>query len=294
MKVVGNSKTFWVATGPEGSHQYELRTIFENIPLPLSWPCEVNFHEALAYCHYKAEVDNSKLKYRLLTEAEFVSLTPADNDPVLQKRSYRNIKGQSDIEKEYKENFNFIWSSPKNVDSLLLGNTWHWLTDQFNPLDNFSVNSLYDDFSTPCFDGKHQMIKGGSFISCGHEASKWARFHFRPHFYQHAGFRIAASLDGSPDNGAKLLLKTKEYVHQKRENILDQMEKNPEWWKAVEQPLELSNDEMKSLLEQTESRVLTYMKELDGQSPMGLAHDPKTTVLKQTLKFLTNLQLIFR
>ncbi len=140
----------------EGSHQYELRTIFENIPLPLSWPCEVNFHEALAYCHYKAEVDNSKLKYRLLTEAEFVSLTPADNDPVLQKRSYRNIKGQSDIEKEYKENFNFIWSSPKNVDSLLLGNTWHWLTDQFNPLDNFSVNSLYDDFSTPCFDGKHR------------------------------------------------------------------------------------------------------------------------------------------
>lgn len=276
--------TFWVATGPEGTHQYELRTIFETIPLPLSWPCEVNFHEANAYCHYRAEVDNSKLKYRLLTEAEYVSLTSEKNDPVLQKKPYKNIKGQSDIEKEYKENFNFIWSSPKNVDSLLLGNTWHWLVDQFNPLENFEVNSLYDDFSTPCFDGKHQMIKGGSFMSCGHEASKWARFHFRPHFYQHAGFRIAATLDGSPDNGAKLLIKVKEYVHQKRENILDQMEKNPDWWRAVEQPLEMSNEEMKSLLEQTESRVLSYMKDFEGYSPMGSAHDPKTNGLKENFK----------
>lgn len=25
----------------------------------------------------------------------------------------------------------------------------------------------YDDFSTPCFDGRHHMIMGGSFISLG-------------------------------------------------------------------------------------------------------------------------------
>jgi hypothetical protein len=24
-------------------------------------------------------------------------------------------------------------------------------------------------------------------------ASQWARFHFRPHFFQHAGFRIVSS-----------------------------------------------------------------------------------------------------
>ena len=31
---------------------------------------------------------------------------------------------------------------------------------------------------------------GGSFISTGNEASIFSRFHFRPHFFQHASFRI--------------------------------------------------------------------------------------------------------
>ena len=34
------------------------------------------------------------------------------------------------------------------------------------------------------------MILGGSFVSTGDEASIWARFHFRPHFFQSAGFRV--------------------------------------------------------------------------------------------------------
>jgi 5-histidylcysteine sulfoxide synthase len=273
--------TFWVATGPEGSHQYDLRTIFEMIPLPLSWPVEVNFHEAMAYCKWKNEKDNSKLKYRLLTEAEFVSLLPKSKDPVLQKKPYDQYAAFSDYQKEYKENFNFMWSSPKDVGPEILGNTWHWLIDQFNPLDGFKIDPLYDDFSTPCFDGRHQMIRGGSFISCGHEASMWARFHFRPHFYQHSGFRMAATLNGSNDNGATLLLKSKEYVHPRRQNILDQMNTGPDWWKKIEQPLELSTDEMKSIFEQTESQVLKYMEEFPTKSPMGSAHDPAVNGLRE-------------
>ena len=33
---------------------------------------------------------------------------------------------------------------------------------------------------------------GGSYMSTGDEASRFARFHFRPHFYQHAGVRLAS------------------------------------------------------------------------------------------------------
>ena len=47
----------------------------------------------------------------------------------------------------------------------------------------------------PCYDGEHQIILGGSFVSTGDEASIWARFHFRPHFTQFAGFRIVRSED---------------------------------------------------------------------------------------------------
>lgn len=273
--------TFWSASGPEGSHQYELRTIFEMIPLPMSWPAEVNFHEAKAYANWKTSQDKTGLKYRLLTEAEFVCLLPKTKDPVLQKSNYKNYKSFSDFQDAYKENFNFIWSSAKKVDTELCGNTWHWLEDQFNPLEGFAVHTYYDDFSTPCFDGKHQMIRGGSFMSCGHEASFWARFHFRPHFYQHSGFRMAATLDGSADNGAKLLLKAKEYVHPRRQNILDQMSAHKEWWKQIEQPLEMSTDEVQSIFAETQAQVLRYLKEFPAKSPMGEAHDPAVNGLKE-------------
>lgn len=36
---------------------------------------------------------------------------------------------------------------------------------------------------------------GGSFASSGNEASVFARFHFRPHFHQHAGFRLVAPIE---------------------------------------------------------------------------------------------------
>jgi hypothetical protein len=52
------------------------------------------------------------------------------------------------------------------------------------------VHPNYEDFSTPCFDGLHHVIQGGSFISTGNECSVHSRFHFRPHFYQHASFRV--------------------------------------------------------------------------------------------------------
>ena len=272
--------TFWVATGPEGSHEYELRTLFEMISLPFSWPVEVNFHEAVAYCNWKNQEDKSHLKYRLLTEAEFVSLTPKVKDPVLQKHAYKMYKGFTDYNDEYKQNFNFIWSSAKDVNSDLYGNAWHWLLDQFNPLEGFKINPMYDDFSTPCFDGKHQMMRGGSFMSCGHEASHWARFHFRPHFNQHSGFRMAATLDGTNDNGAKFLLKSKEYVHPHRDNILNQMNAG-DWWKNIDQPLELDQAEITSIMDETQLQVLKYMKEMPDKSPMGEAHDPKVNGLKE-------------
>ncbi len=42
---------------------------------------------------------------------------------------------------------------------------------------------------------------GGSWISTGDEASRFARYMFRRHFLQHCGFRIARSI--MPINGSK-------------------------------------------------------------------------------------------
>jgi len=104
-------------------------------------------------------------------------------------------------------NLNMAYSSHNPVDAFppshtghhdVIGNAWEWTEDHFNPLKAFEVHHVYDDFSTPCFDGKHSMIVGGSFMSTGDEASVFARFHFRPHFLQHSGFRLVASNEDAP------------------------------------------------------------------------------------------------
>lgn len=195
--------TFWVLDGPAGLHRYKLRTLFEVIEMPWDWPVGVNYHEAKAYCAWRAEQDDAT--YRLLSEAEHQALRDshqrtmaagsAITDPVMQ---WDGIA----LARECGWNLNLAYgsSSPVNAGQAtdagfhdVFGNVWQWQEDHFNPLPTARVHPYYDDFSTPCYDGQHQMILGGSWISTGDEASIWSRFHFRPHFFQHAGFRLVHS-----------------------------------------------------------------------------------------------------
>ncbi|HRZ24669.1 MAG TPA: 5-histidylcysteine sulfoxide synthase [Candidatus Contendobacter sp.] len=201
--------TFWVPDGPAGLHRYRLRTLFELIDMPWDWPVDVNYHEAKAYCAWQAERDRQPC--RLPSEAEHQALRArpqreaaalgVESDPVM------NFDGAT-LAHECGWNLNLAWSSswPVNAGRAteagfhdVFGNVWQWLEDHFNPLPGAKVHPYYDDFSTPCYDGQHQMILGGSWVSTGDEASLWSRFHFRPHFFQHAGFRLVR---GEGDGGA--------------------------------------------------------------------------------------------
>ena len=75
----------------------------------------------------------------------------------------------------------------------LIGNVWQWTETPISGFEGFKIHPIYDDFSTPTFDMKHNLIKGGSWISTGNEATANARYAFRRHFYQHAGFRYVES-----------------------------------------------------------------------------------------------------
>jgi len=196
--------TFWVAVGPQNLHQYRLRSIFTLHPMPWSWPAEVNFHEAKAYSAWKNETNKKHQNYRLITEVEHQSLLGKKNNDVTPDYSVDPVLnyGGDEMAEKGNCNLNLAYGSPTPVDQFsagttshsdLLGNVWEWCEDDFYPLDGFKIHPIYDDFSTPCFDGLHNMILGGSFVSTGGEASMWARFHFRPHFHQHAGFRLAHS-----------------------------------------------------------------------------------------------------
>jgi putative 4-mercaptohistidine N1-methyltranferase len=81
----------------------------------------------------------------------------------------------------------------------VVGNVWQWTETPIYPFAGFAVHPLYDDFTTPTFDERHNLIKGGSWISCGNEALKSARYAFRRHFFQHAGFRyVVADAPAAP------------------------------------------------------------------------------------------------
>ena len=96
----------------------------------------------------------------------------------------------------------------------MFGNVWEWCEDHFNGLPGFKTSYLYDDFSTPCFDGRHNIIIGGSWISTGDEASRYARFMFRRHFLQHCGFRLVRSItpDHTKSNPRVRLVSNKVFV----------------------------------------------------------------------------------
>jgi putative 4-mercaptohistidine N1-methyltranferase len=68
---------------------------------------------------------------------------------------------------------------------------------RFTPIAGFEVHPIYDDFTTPTFDARHNLFKGGSWISCGNEARLAARYAFRRHFFQHAGFRYVVAPDAT-------------------------------------------------------------------------------------------------
>ena len=168
--------TFWLKKDEE----YFLREINRIVPLPLNYPVDVNVYEAEAFCKYKS----SKLGFevRLPSEDEFYRL----NDFVNAQEKEANIGlkffNQTPVNKyEFDEFYDVV------------GNIWQWSITPTYPFDGFETHPIYDDFTTPTFDDRHALIKGGSFISLGNETLREARYAFRKHFFQHAGFRYVKS-----------------------------------------------------------------------------------------------------
>ncbi|MBN9228501.1 MAG: 5-histidylcysteine sulfoxide synthase [Legionella steelei] len=166
--------------------QFWQRNMLEEIPLPLNWPVEVNYHEAKAFCNWKSFTENKYI--RLPTEAEWTFLRSQIADDVI---DWQEAPGNLNLE---------YYASSCPVDKFknkcfydVIGNVWQWTETAIDAFPGFKVHKLYDDFSTPTFDGQHNLIKGGSWISTGNLATKKARYAFRRHFFQHAGFRYIQS-----------------------------------------------------------------------------------------------------
>ena len=170
--------TFWIRDGA----QWRLRLMLDEVAMPWDWPVETNYHEAKAFCQWKSRISGQSV--RLPTEDEWQALciyAGADQQPA------------ANLELDH-----YASSCPVNQFAHgpvfdVIGNVWQWCETPIYPFEGFDVHPIYDDFTTPTFDERHNLIKGGSWISCGNEASPASRYAFRRHFFQHAGFRYIVS-----------------------------------------------------------------------------------------------------
>ena len=165
--------------------EYKYRAMFDEIAMPFDFPVEVNHYEAIAYCRWKGN------HTRLMSEAEWYLATYGSSE-------------SAQVADSHAENYNLNlkFASPNPIGYLpqaksdvglydLRGNVWEWLSDHLTPLTGYKPHYLYENYSAPYFDTKHNMMAGGSWITSGTEAEKYYRNWFRPNFYQHAGFRVA-------------------------------------------------------------------------------------------------------
>ena len=169
----------WVVQGDS----YRYRAMLEVIDMPWNWPVEINYLEAKAFCNWKSKRTGRSI--RMPTEAEWYRLRErvATDQP-----DWDRAPGNINLEYEM---------SPCPVDRHefqdgffdLIGNVWQWTETPIDGYCGFQTHPVYDDFSTPTFDGKHNLFKGGCWISTGNYAIRDSRYAFRRHFFQYSGLR---------------------------------------------------------------------------------------------------------
>ena len=136
----------------EGRWMY--RGLFEDHPLPSSWPVLVSCHEAEAYARW--------LGARLPTEAEFHRAAYCERDG-LGGQGLMPRAGNADF-----CNWEFMpvdrEDAPVNGWGLteMVGNGWEWTSTPFAGFPEFTPMPHYPGYSADFFDGKHYVLKGAS------------------------------------------------------------------------------------------------------------------------------------
>lgn len=175
---------FWTRRG----NQFFIRTMFDEVPLPLDWPVYVSHAEASAYARWAGkelptEAEWHRAAYGAHTGAE--RAYPWGDDPPAAGLG----------------NFDFQYWDPSPVAAFpagssafgvtdLLGNGWEWTRTVFAPFEGFEPFSFYPGYSANFFDSQHYVMKGGSARTAACLLRRSFRNWFQPLYpYIYAGFR---------------------------------------------------------------------------------------------------------
>jgi formylglycine-generating enzyme required for sulfatase activity len=172
--------------------EWYLRLIFEEIPMPQSWPVYVTHAQAQAYA--------DSMGMRLPTEAEYHRA--AFGTPGGDERTY---PWGADLPEPKHGNFGFERFDPEPVDAHplgnsawgvaeLVGNGWEWTSTAFAPFPGFEPMASYPQYSADFFDGQHYVMKGASPVTTRELVRRSLRnWFYHDYPYMYAKFRCIAA-----------------------------------------------------------------------------------------------------
>ncbi len=184
----GDPPPFWV----QRRGDWWLRTMFQEVPLPVSWPVYVTHRQAQAYADWAGMA--------LPTEAQFHRAafgTPSGDE--------RSFPWGNERPESHHGNFTFHDWNPIPVTeqpsgnsgfgvAQMVGNGWEWTSTLLHPFEGFSPLHTYPGYSTRFFDQDHFVVKGGGPTTASRLLRRSFRNWFRPNYpYAHISFRCVKS-----------------------------------------------------------------------------------------------------
>ncbi|HEX7933955.1 MAG TPA: SUMF1/EgtB/PvdO family nonheme iron enzyme [Paraburkholderia sp.] len=156
------------------NNQWTLRTMFDEVPLPLDWPAYVSHAEASSYARWAGKALPTEAQWQRASQGaphagsgnfDFRSWDPRPVDAYPENVSALGVEGQ-------------------------FGNGWEWTSTLFDALPDFEAFPFYLGYSANFFDGQHYVIKGGSARTAQCMLRPTFRNWFQPRYqYVYAGFR---------------------------------------------------------------------------------------------------------
>ncbi len=184
VKEGGTPPELWKRKG----EQWILKAMFQDVPLPLSWPVYVTNQQARAYAAWKG--------LTVPTEAQFHRA--AYGDPTGADRPF---PWGTDSVKGTNGNFEFqswdprsVAADPQGVSAFgveqLVGNGWEWTSTSFRPFEGFHPLATYPGYSARFFDQDHFVVKGAAPLTGRRLTRRSFRNWFRQDYpYAHTSFR---------------------------------------------------------------------------------------------------------
>jgi formylglycine-generating enzyme required for sulfatase activity len=131
--------------------------MFEEIPMPLSWPVYVTHEQAAEYAAWRGATLPTEAQWHRAAYGDRPCRYPWGNSSPDQTRGNFDARRFDPAPVSAHP----AGASPDGVEDLL-GNGWEWTSTRFHPFPGFEPFPFYKGYSANFFDDDHYVLKGGS------------------------------------------------------------------------------------------------------------------------------------